>query len=181
MSMALQIEPRTRAALHALPDDGCRHELIDGEHIVTPAPSRLHQRVVLRLYEALREHVAAHRLGELAWSPADLALGDDEVLQPDLFLVPPALMQTARWEDISALTLVAEVVSPSSARTDRQAKRLRYQRAGVPHYWIVDPEQQQVEAWHPDSAAGEVWRGRLVWPVPSEASLVIDLDALFAV
>jgi len=50
----------------------------------------------------------------------------------------------------------------ASARTDRQ-KRLRYQRTGVPHYWMVDPGQLQIEVWHPESEAGEVWQERSIW------------------
>ena len=180
MSMALHTAPRTRAELLALPDDGCRHELIDGEHLVTPAPSFAHQRVVLQLIRLLDPHVRRHQLGELAIAPADLALGEDEVLQPDLFVVPTAPATLRAWHEITALLLVIEVVSPASARTDRERKRRRYQRAGVPHYWIVDPELQQVEVWHPESTVGTVAREQLIWAVPADAPLVIDLSGLFS-
>lgn len=179
MPMALHTAPRTRAELLALPDDGNRHELIDGEHLVTPAPGPRHQWVLYRLYDALRPHIGAHGLGTLAWSPADLTLGADEVLQPDLF-VAPISAPPDHWSDITSLLLVIEIVSPTSGRIDRERKRLRYQRARVPHYWIVDPDQCQVEVWHPDATVGEVWRDTLIWPVPAEAPLVVDLVRLFA-
>ena len=179
MSMAPQTAPRTRAELLALPDDGCRHELIDGEHIVTPAPGVPHQAVLTELMLVLGPHVRAHALGQLYASPADLALGEEEVLQPDLFVALPTTTRPTRWEEITALRLVIEIVSPSTARTDRERKRLRYQRAGVPDYWIVDPELRQVEVWHPDSTVGSVAREQLVWTAPTHAPLVIDLSRLF--
>jgi len=57
---------------------------------------------------------------------------------------------------------------------------VRYQRAGVPHYWVVDPEQHQIELWHLESEAGEVWREHMVWRVPAEGRLVMDLQGVFA-
>lgn len=180
MPMALETEPRTRAEVLALPYDGCRHELVDGLHLVTPSPRPRHQFAQSRLIEALLPHIRAHRLGDLLASPADLTLGEDEVLQPDLFLLPPMPAIPVSWEAAPAPTLVIEIISPSSARFDRDIKRRRYQRAGVRDYWVVDPEQRQVEVWHPTAEAGEVWRERLVWPVPAEAPLVVDLEAVFS-
>ena len=180
MCMALQTAPRTRAELLALPPDGCRHELIDGEHLVTPAPTYRHQNVLRRLHEVLLPHVRAHTLGAVFVGPADLAFSEDEVLQPDLFLIPPRNPKPRSWEEITTLLLVVEVISPASALTDRERKRRRYQRAGIPHYWIVDPEQRQVEVWHPDATVGEVWRDTLIWPVPADSPLTIDLAQLFA-
>ena len=180
MLMSLETEPRTRAEVLALPYDGCRHELVDGLHLVTPSPRPRHQFVQMQLYDALSSHVRAHQLGRLLVAPADLTLGEDEVLQPDLFLLPPMRVLPESWEAAPAPTLVIEIVSPSSARFDRDIKRRRYQRAGVPDYWVVDPEQRQIEVWHPGADAGEVWRERLVWPVPTESPLVVDLEAVFS-
>jgi len=178
--MALQTEPRTRAALLALPNDGCRHELIDGEHIVTPAPTPRHQLVLMRLVDQLLSHVRVHQLGQLFNVAADLSFGEDELLQPDIFLTSAMAKAPSSWEAIPLPRLVVEIVSPSSARTDRIAKRLRYQRAGVTDYWVVDAEQQQVEVWHPHAETGEIWQERLVWPVPESAPLIIDLNSIFA-
>jgi Uma2 family endonuclease len=178
VSMALETVPRTRAEVLALSDDGCRHELVGGVHLVTPAPSPRHQAVLAALYDALRPHVERHHLGRLFWSPADLTFGDDEVLQPDLFLLPIASVPE-RWDSAPVPRLVIEVVSPGSALADRQHKRLRCQRAGVADYWVVDPEQRQVEVWHPAAEAGEVWRERMTWRVPVGEVIVIDLEAIF--
>ena len=76
----------TRAAVLALPDDAQRHELIGGEHIVTPAPAALHQRAVAALYLRLSAWLSAHPVAHVLFSPADISLGEDEILQPDLFV-----------------------------------------------------------------------------------------------
>ena len=68
------------------------------------------------------------------------------MLQPDLFVVPGRETQSLRaWTDVTALLLVIEIVSPSTAHYDHQLKRLRYQRAGVPEYWIVDLQHERIE------------------------------------
>lgn len=180
MPMALHTEPRTRAELLALPDDGCRHELVDGEHLVTPAPSTRHEYTHSRLYAALLPHVLHHQPGDLFGCAADLMLGADEVLQPDLFLVPHVAAIPTEWDAMPRPLLVIEIISPSSARADRQLKRLRYQRAEIPFYWVVDPDQQRIDVWRPESDVGEVWHDRIVWPAPLEAPLTIDLGPIFA-
>src|SRR5678815_2461674 len=68
----------TRAAVLALPDDAQRHELIGGEHIVTPAPAALHQRAVAALYLRLSAWLSAHPVAHVLFSPADISLGEDE-------------------------------------------------------------------------------------------------------
>jgi hypothetical protein len=57
------------------------------------------------------------------------------------------------WLRMKHLLLVVEVLSPATARADRLDERRRYQEAGVPLYWIVEPGREQVEIWTPDAAA----------------------------
>ena len=79
------------------------------------------------------------------------------------------------------LLLVIEVTSPSTARQDRQLKRRRYQRAGVPEYWIVDLDARIVERWRPQDERPEILDEQLTWqPQPGAAPLEIDLVSLFA-
>lgn len=88
--------------------------------------------------------------GRLA--PADLDLRAGQLVQPDLFVVPPIPGRgPARWEECGIPILIAEVVSPSTARFDRITKRRRYQRSGVPVYWVVDLDARL--RWHPARAA----------------------------
>src|ERR1041385_7301164 len=151
----------TRDMVLALPDDGNRYELFDGELLVTSAPSVLHQMAVTALIKRLLPYVPAHRLGQLLTSPADLSLDGEQLAQPDLFIAPLGSGPTpTRWEDVPNPILVIEILSPSTARYDRIVKRRRHQVAGVPEYWVVDLDARVVERWRP-VAGGVVGSG--VW------------------
>src|SRR5436309_4474204 len=79
--------PWTREMVLALPDDGNRYELIDGELLVSPSPRALHQRAVLCLYDRLGPFVRRHRIGVVGLAPSDLDLESGQLVQPDLFVV----------------------------------------------------------------------------------------------
>jgi Uma2 family endonuclease len=169
----------TREMVLALPDDGKRYELFDGELVVTPAPTGPHQVALVRLYDAIGPYVRAQKLGETLWSPADLSLGGDQLSQPDLFVVP-FLPPGLKWEEFPDPILVIEVLSPSTARYDRIVKRRRFQLAGIPEYWIVDLDSRVVERWRPGDERPEVLDSILVWwPEGSSSQLEINLPGLF--
>src|SRR5579885_1440196 len=69
------------------PEDGQRHEILDGEHYVTPAPTLHHQDAIGNLFLKLAPFVREHRLGKVYLSPADVLLSEHDVVQPDLFFV----------------------------------------------------------------------------------------------
>jgi Uma2 family endonuclease len=166
----------------ALPDDGNRYELLAGELTVTPAPSFAHQRAVFEVQAALHQYVSRHGLGWAMASPADIVLGPDTLVQPDVLVVPHTGGPPPRqWNEVSRLLLAAEILSPSTRRRDRDAKRRLYQRYGVPTYWVVDVEQAQVEVWTPRATRAERAVGELTWqPTPAQPPLTLDLPALFA-
>jgi Uma2 family endonuclease len=168
--------------LEALPDDGKRYEIIDGELFVTPAPSFAHQRALGALYRRLYAYLERSTAGEVIFSPADVRTGPRTSVQPDLFVVRgPARLGPHGWPDLRLLLLAVEVVSPSTARADRGAKRQLYQRAGVPEYWIVDLDSRLVERWRPGDERPEILRETIEWRVEGAAEpLVIDLPALLA-
>jgi Uma2 family endonuclease len=167
----------------ALPEDGNRYEVVDGELLVSPAPSLPHQTAVATLDRLLHPFVDAHRLGSVLHSPADIELDDRTLVQPDLFVAPLVDGRRPRsWKEIRQLLLAVEVLSPSTARVDRQVKRRRYQRHGVGEYWIVDLEARLVECWTPSDQRPLILTDRLEWrplgesgPQPS-----IDLIRFFA-
>ena len=130
-----------------LPDDGHRHEAIEGELYVTPAPSSLHQRVARRLLYALEEHLG--HLGEIFFAPIGVEFpGTGEGVQPDLVFVSGARRSLIVEEGIlGAPDLVIEILSPTTEHRDRGIKRKLYERQGVEQYWIVDPEARAVEVW----------------------------------
>jgi Uma2 family endonuclease len=132
----------------ALPADGRRYELHEGELSVTPAPSPKHQRVIRKLLVALNQHVEARGLGEVFVAPIDCILSDTTVVQPDI-----VYLEAQRRAAISARgiegppTLVVEIVSPSTAEIDRRTKFQLYARHEVPYYWIADPDARSIEAY----------------------------------
>ena len=178
-----QTETRWTAELvRALPDDGKRYELVSGELVVTPAPAPLHQRLVTAMIHQMDAYLRRTGVGRLLTSPADMAFGEDEILQPDLFVLPASLRpQFSTWSEVTSLLLAVEILSPSTARYDRIVKRRRYQRAGTPEYWIVDPDARVIERWRPNDERPEVASEILEWrPVPDTPALLLDLPALFA-
>ena len=132
--------PLTRADLETLPDDGHRYELIDGTLLVSPAPRHRHQTVVGNLHVLLR--AACPDDLQVILAPFAVALAEDTEVQPDL-LVAPRSQFTER--DLPGPPLLAvEVLSPSTRRVDLLLKRDRLQDAGVPSYWLVDPDVPEV-------------------------------------
>jgi Uma2 family endonuclease len=173
----------TREDLLDLPDDGNRYELLDGELLVTPSPNVTHQRAVLALFLRIHPFVARHALGEVLLAPADLDFRSGQSLQPDLFVVATPVVSRGKvpdWSDFGIPTLIVEVLSPSTAVTDRNRKRLRYQRSGVGEYWIVDTDGRLIERWQPEDERPEVLLDRIEWrPVEGMPPLVLDLGEYF--
>lgn len=127
-------------------DDGKRHELLEGQHHVTPAPGTRHQRVLTRLFTALRGYFDEGERGEVFLSPTDVILTDRDVVQPDLVAVTvPEQISERGIEGPPALMI--EILSPSTAEYDRTVKAQRYATLGVPHFWIVDPAARTLECY----------------------------------
>lgn len=157
----------TADMVRALPDDGQRYEVVDGELLVTPSPRHDHQRAVREIAFALHQYVERQGVGEVLFSPSDIELDSRSMVQPDVFVFGLLDGRIARgWNSGAPLLLVVEVLSPGTARADRTIKRKRYQRAGIPEYWIVDLDDRVIEVWRPgDSRAAAVahtleWRPR---------------------
>jgi Uma2 family endonuclease len=121
-------------------------KLVTGELLVSPAPRWIHQTGVKRLLFLLDPYVVRHNLRTALFAPADLDLRAGQLVQPDLFVVPPIDgRRPIGWEECGVPILIAEVLSPSTARYDRITIRRRYQRSGVPAYWVVDLDARLVE------------------------------------
>jgi Uma2 family endonuclease len=124
------------------PDDGRRHELIDGEHYVTPSPNTKHQQVVGNLYLLIRSWLEGHPIGKVFLAPYDVVLSQFDVVEPDLLYVS----NERAAQVITALhvkgvpELVIEVGSKGTRKRDETVKRRLYERAGVAEYWMVDPD-----------------------------------------
>ncbi|MCC6930758.1 MAG: Uma2 family endonuclease [Gemmatimonadaceae bacterium] len=171
----------TAEQLHALPDDGNRYEVVDGELLVTPAPSWRHQGAVGELYVLLREYAHRHALHCMI-APAEVPFSRTTVVEPDVFVTPRRAdgAPPREFSDVRRLVLAVEVLSPTSLRADRHVKRRLYQREGVEEYWIVDTEHRVIERWCPGTEIPDVLAESLAWsPMPDEEPLVIDLVAYF--
>ena len=171
----------TADMVRALPDDGNRYEVVHGELLVSPAPRPWHEEVAGRLYETVRAYLRAHPVGHAYGSRSELTWGLNDVLvSPDLFVVPLDEARQLDWLTLRTVLLAAEVLSPSSLRSDRFTKRRLYQERGVPLYWVVDSDTQFVEVWRPEDDFPIVERERLLWqPAGASAPFTLELAELF--
>jgi Uma2 family endonuclease len=175
--------------LLALPDDLLRHELIDGEHIVSPAPNLGHQRALGNLHFHLRTYLQRHRLGEAILAPFDVVLTAHDVAEPDLLYV-------ANWRQRRHLNerhlagppdLAVEVLSPSTRAVDELRKLRLYERFAVGEYWLIDPKNETVRIYRLvgkslalfDTLGRNVTRCSQTLSTPLLPGLSIPLAALF--
>jgi Uma2 family endonuclease len=132
--MPHQFRDWTVGDLDAVPDDGLQHELLDGMLLVSPAPSRGHQRAAARIFLELTAACPTSR--EVLFSPLDWRPDQWTSLQPDVLVLNTNDLDVPVSE---SMILAVEVLSPSTRRKDLFLKRSKYQDAGVASYWIVDP------------------------------------------
>lgn len=166
----------------AIPESpGYRFEAVDGQLIVSPSPSLRHQVAVLALSARLLEYSMRHRVGLVVVAPFDIVPDPHTVVQHDVLVLPLVDNRPPRsWQEAGRLLLAVEVLSPSTARTDRQLKRRKYQEMDTVS-WLVDLEAHLVEVWRPGIEAPEVHAQLLPWgPVSTVDPLEIDLGSFFA-
>jgi Uma2 family endonuclease len=175
----------TYADYAAMPDDGRRCELWDGELSVTPASELNHQGILRDLLGMINEHVKRLGLGVVFPSPVDCILADTTVLQPDLAFIADDRRSILTPRAIEGPpTLVVEICSPSTRRADRTVKAGLYARYGVPWSWIVDAGGGTIEAFALRDGsyepAGRLQRGE-PGALPPLDGLVIDVGTLLGV
>ena len=130
------------------PDDGKRHELIDGEHYVTPSPNRRHQAIVRELLGQIWSYLKRHPAGELYGAPFDVVFSDFDVVEPDLLFVSRERARVLTEKNVQgAPDLVVEVGSPATRRRDEKTKLQLYERFGVQEYWVVDPDLDVIKVY----------------------------------
>jgi Uma2 family endonuclease len=131
------------------PEDGLRHELIDGEHYVTPTPIRKHQAICGNLLGLIWSYLREQPAGRVFTAPFDVILSNFDVVEPDLLFLTNERMEdvaTAPWVK-GAPSLVVEIGSPGTRKRDATIKRRLYERFGVDEYWIIDPELDSIDVY----------------------------------
>lgn len=142
------------------PDDGLRHELIDGVHYVTASPAWRHQELLGRLHLAIGNYLAAHPgIGHVVLSPFDTLFSQWDVVEPDLLFVATNQLDIITEANIQgAPALVVEILSPSTRKRDLGIKQQLFDRGGVQEYWVVDPIAKDVAVYRrgPDGGLPKV-------------------------
>jgi Uma2 family endonuclease len=145
-SMTLRDVKLTIEDYEAFPDDGMRHEIIDGEHYVTASPITRHQAISRNLTVRLGSFLLEQPLGRLFPAPCDVYLSRFDVVVPDLVFVSTAGKAVITAKNIQGPPdLLIEILSPGTRRKDERIKRDRYALFGVREYWIVDPELETIK------------------------------------
>lgn len=130
------------------PDDGHRHEIIEGENHQEPAPNIRHQRISAKLFLRLGSFVDTHDLGECFTAPVDVLLSPIDVVQPDLLFVATEHLDRLTEANLQgAPDLAVEIVSESTRDRDELTKRHLYARHGVTEYWLIDPANESVTVY----------------------------------
>ena len=136
-----------------LPDEDNLYDILKGELVVRTSPNRVHQRCSIQLSIILSLHATQHELGEVYTAPFDVILdpesSDPEILvKPDLLFFSKNRLQIITEENVQGSPdLIVEILSPSTANTDRDQKFKIYQETKVAHYWIIDPTAQTLEEY----------------------------------
>jgi Uma2 family endonuclease len=168
------------------PEDGQRHEILDGEHYVTPSPFFQHQFTAGRLHLRLGTFVEERDLGIVLFAPFDVLLSPHDVVQPDLLFVSKERAEIVVERYVhGAPDLVVEILSKSTRHRDERLKLERYDRFGVQEYWMLDTGRKVARIYRQD-------RGRLVLAAelsvaagdhlitPLLPDLEVPLDEIFA-
>src|SRR3954447_17501838 len=168
-----------------LPEDGLRHEIIDGEHYVNASPVTKHQRVSIRLIVEISFYLREHPLGELFHAPLDIVFSRYDVVEPDLLYISNEHREIITAKNIQGSPdLLVEILSGSSRKYDEVTKRALYERTGVGEYWIVDPDHDTVRVFRRNAAgryeiAANLSRNDTLTS-PLFPTLEIALDEIFA-
>ena len=129
-----------------MPDDGRRYEIHGGELVVVPSPLVRHQVVVGAIFRILDSY-ARRNGGTALVAPLDIVFDEFDVVQPDVLFFRAERRHLVEPDAVTrhAPDIVVEVLSPSTAATDRGRKMRTFARYGVPEYWIVDPIARKIE------------------------------------
>ncbi|MDO9574354.1 MAG: Uma2 family endonuclease [Candidatus Contubernalis sp.] len=130
-------------------EPGYRFEILEGFLVKEPSPSVQHQRISRELGRQLLTFFDNFDPeGELFFAPLDVTLSTNIVLQPDIIFVSGTQKKIILKDRIDgSCNLIIEIMSPTNRRKDRLHKVEIYRKAGIPHYWIIDPEENTLKVF----------------------------------
>ena len=133
----------------SIPEGGPRYELIEGQMIMAPAPSRQHQKISRNLQFLIMRYLEEHPIGAIYNAPFDVELNQFNVFQPDLVYVRAERASVFTDQGVTgAPDLVVEVLSPKTSKYDLGPKREVYARSGVSELWVIDPESRKLSSYY---------------------------------
>lgn len=142
--------------------EGTLAELIDGKLYMLSAPNTKHQQISGRMFYVMMDHIFRHKgICQVYAAPFDVRLFADDktVVQPDISVICDPDKLTERGCS-GAPDWVVEIVSESNASHDYVRKLMKYQKAGMREYWIVDPYQELISVYNfedPQRTAQYTW------------------------
>lgn len=167
----------------AIPEDGKRYEIVNGVLYMSPSPSWSHQEIIGEIFAHLRTYLRTTELGGVFMAPIDVELAPNTVFQTDVVvLLKTSHKKLKERHIVGAPDLAVEVVSPTSETHDRHRKIAAYARAGVPEYWIVDPDSRTVEVLFLESGeyhSQGVYRGKATLPSQIVPGLLVHVEQFF--
>ena len=130
-------------------EPGYSYEILEGFLVKEPSPSIQHQRVSRELEFELKKYFdEVDPEGEIFDAPLDVTLSDSNVVQPDILFISGERREIMHEDRIDGpCDLVVEIMSPSNYRKDRLKKMEIYRKVKIPHYWLLDPEENILEAY----------------------------------
>jgi Uma2 family endonuclease len=180
MAVATVVKKWTLEEVHRLPDDGNTYELVRGELFVTPPPGERHETILAKLTAILVPYVQEHGLG-LVYRPKSVVRFEGSQVEPDLMVRkqhPDPRGDDSDWDRAPMPELVVEVISPVTRRRDLNQKKELYLDAGVPEYWVMDPEARTLTIF--TRAVSAVVHDRITWtPAGAASPLSFDISELF--
>lgn len=148
-------------------------EFDNGNLEFLPMPTMQHQDIVAFIYELLKRFIARFNLGKVYFAPVPVRLWSGKYREPDiLFITHAHLKGTDKYPHKA--DLVVEVISGGAEDRQRDlvTKRQEYATAGIPEYWIVDPQEEQIIVL---TLAGDIYREHGIF-TPGQTATSVLLD-----
>jgi Uma2 family endonuclease len=173
----------TREDVELLPEH-IRAELIEGDLVMmVPAPTPWHQGLAARLNLALTRHFGSGADDRVLGPPLEVVVWrghDENILQPDVVVLPEGTRATGRGWKLPRPLWVAEVLSPSTEKRDRGVKLRLYALAGIREAWLVDPETETIDVHDLASGGSRLFRAGDVAESAAIPGFRVDVGRLFA-